>query len=517
LRLPEPLASSLRGLSQLWQGMSRWQRLSLLGMFLLVLSTLVLVAFYATRPDFVPLFSNLRLEDQAAIVSKLKEMGVPYRVDSQFNAVLVPSSQVHEVRISLAAEGLPKGGHVGFELFDATRMGMTDFQEQVAYLRALEGELSRTIEAMEIVDRAKVNLVVPKQRLFREDQESPSASVLLKLVPGGKIKPEQVRAIMNLVARSVEGLRPEDVVVVDTLGNLLSEMATDQFLLRGEEQVTTVQKELEQRYELELERKIRAMLERIYGPGRSVVKARVELDFGKLRVRREEFIPGPRGTGVPRSQQVVEETFKGTGVPPGGVPGTETNIPGYGLVTRGEGQSEYAKTEEITNYEISREEREFQNSPGEVKRISVSVIVDGQLSQEELNGLREAVAAAAGFNPNRGDQVVVQSFRFSTEWAAQMEEALAAEARRKLIAAAVGLLAFVLLAGGYLAYRMYAARRRKLEEVKAPQPTLEDLLAHPELMAEKGELYVLEQQIKAYASNHPEEIAKLVKNWMTEE
>ncbi len=503
----------------IWSNLKVWQRVTIISVGILIMLSLLFVVIWASRPDYVPLFTNLTVEDQAAIVEKLKEFNVPYKIDPEYNAILVPASTVYETRLKLVAEGLPKGKNIGFELFDKTKFGMTDFQEQVAYLRALEGELARTIEGMEIVESAKVNIVIPSEKLFLEEQQPATASVLVKLTPGAKITPDQVKAIINLVSKSVEGLQPENVVVVDTLGTVLSDMVMDDFFIKGpNNQITTVQKELERKQELELEKKLKVMLDRIYGPGKSIVRVKVELDFDKMKLKREEYIPGPKGKGIPRSQQTIEETYKGKGAPPGGAPGTETNIPGYNLVTEGETQIDYARTEEITNYEISKEEKEIVATPGDIKRLSVSVIIDGVLSQDVLENLRQVVAAAVGYNPKRGDQIVVQAIKFSTEWADKLREELEAERRRKLIAIIASIIAFIIFLLSYLLYRWYKSRKAKEEEEIIPEvPTLEELLSRPELLAEKGELSLLEEQLRVYASKNPEEIAKLVRNWLTEE
>lgn len=205
----------LERLKAFYGGLQQWQRYSIVGAGALVLASLVLLAALSGRTSYDPLFSGLSMEDQGAVVEYLKEQKIPFKVDPSANAILVPRKNVYEARIALAQMGIPRGGVVGFEIFDQPKMGMNDFQQRVAYSRALEGELSRTISKIDAVEEAKVNIVIPEQRLFLEEQKPSTASVLVRLKPGREIGQEQVRGIVNLVARSVEGLNPEDVTVVD--------------------------------------------------------------------------------------------------------------------------------------------------------------------------------------------------------------------------------------------------------------------------------------------------------------
>jgi flagellar M-ring protein FliF len=463
------------------------------------------------------------MADQSAIVAYLKEQKIPYRVDPAANAVLVPRDQVYETRLALAGQGVPKGGVVGYELFDQSKMGMSDFQQKVAYTRALEGELARTISQIEAVDSARVSIVVPEPRLFLEQQQPSTASVLVRLKEGRQIGQEQVKAIVNLVARSVEGLKPEDVTVVDTTGKVLSDLILDDALVfTGPDgrAVSSVQRELERQQEQETEGKVRAMLEKVYGPGKVVVRVRMELDFDKRSVARKEFIPNPNGKGVIRSQQNVEESYTGPGLPPGGAPGTTTNIPGYALNAGGGGNVEYNRSDVTTNFDITTQESQQVATPGGVKRLSASVIVDATLTPPQMEQLRQTVAAAVGFDPRRGDQLVISGMKFDTTLADSLMAQFEAERRRNLIIAlAVGGLLFLLLgAGGFLWWRRRRlARLTSLGAEGEKAPTLKDLLDHPELMTAQGEAAILEEQLRVYALNNPEEVATLIKNWLAED
>lgn len=504
-------------IKQFWSGLSRWQRLSIIGVAGAGVAVVLLLLFVGGRERYEPLFSNLDVEDQAAIVNYLKESNIPYRVDPSFNAILVPRDVVYETRLSLVGEGLPRGGAVGFELFDKMKMGMTDFQQKVGYLRALEGELTRTIQSIRGVQSCKVNIVIPEQKLFLEEQFPATASVLLSLKPGFEMGPEQVKAIVHLVSHSVEGLSPDNVVVVDSKGAILSDMLDESYFVLRNETVTSVQREMERQQELELERKARQMLERIFGPGKAVVRVRVFLNFDRRRTSTREFVPGPSGRGVPRSDQSLEETYTGPGIPPGGAPGTTTNIPGYVITPQTAGPSSYERTETTTNYEITTREQEVVYTPGGVEKITASVLVDGQLEQQMLNSLRQAVAAAIGINEERGDELYVASMPFS----AMEVPAVALAPSRRWLWIILAVLLALLICGGVVFFLRKKRKEEKPETAPVrPEegiPSLEELLKRPELLKEKGELAVLEQQLREYASKKPEEIAAIIKNWLLED
>ena len=310
------------------------------------------------------------MEDQAAIVSYLRENKIPYRLDPSANAILMPRGQVYETRLSLAQEGLPRGGSKGFELFDNTSMGLSEFQQRITYVRAIEGELERTIAQMDAVDTVRVSVVIPEQRLFLEQQKPSTASVLLRLRPGTTLGQNQVKSIIHLVSHSVDGLQPEDVTVVDTGGRILSDMIADSMIIYppdGRSSVTSVQRELERQRERELESKARLMLEQVFGPGKVVVRVKVDLDFDKRSRSLVEYTPNPEtGQGVPRSNQREEENYNGQGQPAASNPGTTTNIPGYAINTQNV-NSEYNKGTSTTNYEITTRKSDEVVTPRGVK------------------------------------------------------------------------------------------------------------------------------------------------------
>lgn len=523
----EEVRERLRGL---WGSLETWQKASLVVAGIVVFGGILFLAFVGGRTSYEPLFANLHITDQSAVVAYLKEQKIPFQADSNYNAILVPRDKVYEARIALAGKGIPNNGTTGYELLDNSKVGATDFQQRVAYNRALEGELARTIQWVKAVETARVTIVIPETRLFLEQQQPSTASVMLKIAPGMEVGQEEVKAVVHLVASSVEGLKPENVTVVDTDGQNLTDLITDGSLIisaggKGRKDVTSVQRRLEQQQELEFEQKLRVLLERVYGPGRAKVVVRVQLDFDKKSNNQRVYTPLPETkAGVVRSTQNTEESYTGPATFPGGVPGTTTNIPGYAVNTgQGSGNAEYNRADTVTNYDITTHESQQVETPGKVKRLSASVIIDGKLKADEIANWKDTVASAIGFDEARGDRLTVVGMPFDTSVEDAMAARLAAEKQQRLILIAVSSLLLVILAGLFLFIWM---RRRAAAIARGQQPTpagvdqvpsLRELLDNPDLMTSQGELSVLEEQLRNYATNNPEEMASLIKNWIVDD
>ncbi|MDR1874040.1 MAG: flagellar M-ring protein FliF [Synergistaceae bacterium] len=505
-----------------WATLRVWQKASLIGAAFLVFSLLGLMVFRAGRTAYEPLFSGLEVTDQAAIVTYLRENKIPYQLDPVANAILLPRSQVYEVRLSLAQAGLPKGGTTGFEIFDESTMGMSEFQQRISYVRALEGELQRTIGQMDAIESSRVSVVIPRERLFLEQQQPSTASVLVRLKPGAYLGSDKVKAIIHLVSRSVDGLQPENVTVIDTRGRNLSEMFGNELFIYsqdGQGTVTSVQRGLERDQEKEMEAKVRSLLGSRFGPGNVAVGIKVDLNFDKKDVSVKEQIPDPNtGQGVVRSNTKTDESYTGEASPPGGTPGTTTNIPGYSVNTQNS-NTEYNKTETTTNFEISSRESREVLTPGGIRRLTAAIIVNGVLDEAELSRIRLLTAGVIGFNEARGDSIVVEAMAFSTELA----DALAGELRRDrmLRVATASTIALAMLACVAATGFWWLRRRRMRAALNAVQkeskhvPTIQEMLTSPDMLAFQGEMAVLEEQLKAYAKNNPSEVANLVNEWIS--
>lgn len=520
----EKLAEAGARFKSFWSSLQRWQRASLIGAAVLVLGGVLAVAMIAGRTAYAPIFSGLEPRDQDAVINFLKEEKISYRTDPKANVILVPSSHVYEARIALAGKGVPSGGVVGYERFDQAKMGMTSFREKISYYRALEGELTRTIMSISNVASARVSIVAPEQKLFIEQEKPSTAAVLLTLKPGATFGQDQARAIVHLVASSVEGLTPENVTLVDADGRIpFDDILNDTLTVQNGSKVVLKHREFEKDYERELEKKIRDTLEKVYGRGKVKAAVRVELDFDKRQKNSRIVQPLPdRQSGVIQSTQNTEEAYTGPAGISGGIPGTTTNIPGYAVNTgAGPGNASYERTDNVTNYDNTTLESQEVESQGKVKRLTATVLIDGRLNQRQIDSWREAVATAIGADDARGDRLSIMAMPFDNSEEIERERRLAEERRRRMV---IGISSFILLLIAVAALLVVWLRRRRqaLREGRVAgeadqTPSLRELLENPDLMTSQGELAVLEEQMRNYAMNNPEELANLIKNWVVED
>jgi len=406
--------SPIGDIGRAWQNAAPAQRLGLGAFVVICLGLLALVGSMARKPQYAVLYANLQLEDAAVVVQRLRDMKVAYRVTGG-GTIEAPADTIHELRLDLAAEALPAGGQSGFELFDRTRLGMTDFGERLNYQRALQGELARTISHLDSVEEARVHIALPAERLYTSEQKAPTSSVVLKLQGAQTLDAAQVRSIVHLVSGAVEGLDPESVAVLDTGGRLLSNpddsgpggtglaAASNQLQLRRE-------------YERGIEAAVQSMLDGVLGPGKSVVRASAELVFESVERERETYEPAAEGNGVLESRREFRETYRGLGEGAAvGVPGVASNTGSSGskvAVTRKPGADEYEQSEVTAQYLVSRQRERRVQPPGQVKQISLSVFIDKEADLGEVEDLSGAVAAAAGLDPARGDAVVITRMPF---------------------------------------------------------------------------------------------------------
>ena len=432
-------APTLSPLTQRLANLDRPQRMRLgAGVALLVVGALVAVLM-GRQPDYKVLYTNLADKDGGAIVAQLSQMNVPYKYTEGGGAVMVPADKVHDTRLRLASLGLPKGSVVGFELMEANRFGMTQFQERLAFQRGLEGELTRSIQALSSVASARVHLALPSQNGFFREQQKPSASILVSLQPGQSLDRTQLAGIVHLVASSVPELQPSAVSVLDDTGKLLSQ-SPDSTGGADAEQLQYVQR-IEQQYS----RRILEMLEPIVG--RQNVKAQVtaEVDFSQTESTAESHRPNlAADAGAVRSQQVVETGAGAQGTPlASGIPGATTNQPpasaaapingpavaltaaGSASAAAGTGLAAGGKRESVTNYEVDKTVRVVRGGSGSIKRLSAAVVVNHAvsaddkgkpttkaLSDQQIEQMTALVRESIGFNKDRGDSVNLMNAPF---------------------------------------------------------------------------------------------------------
>lgn len=497
------------------QKLNKRQKYILAGTALLLLAVIVAGSYWwGSRPDYVPLFTNMEASDAGAVAQKLKEMKVPYEVGANGTAILVPSKDVYRIRLELASQGLPRG-QKGFEIFDQTKFGTTEFQNKVYYLEALQGELARTIEQLDGVEKARVHIVLPTDSLYKKNEKPATASIMLKLKPGAQLSREQVQGIVNLAANSVQGLKPENITVVDNYAHVLNDQADSSYAAGG----ALTQLELTRKFQDSLQKSIQSMLEQVLGPGRVAVRVNADLNFDKRVVDSKTFTPVIDDQGIMRSQQKLQESFQGTSPGPGGPPGTVANVPGY--VTSTNTQSNYDKKETTTNWEVNETDAKTEAAPGSVRRLTVAVMVDANLTNVQQASIINAVSSAVGLNPARGDVISVEAVPFSTELQDQQRQAEQALARQSAIKLAL-IIASIAAALGVLLYMVRrAARRRRAaenEEAAALVPAETAVTPRtPEVSPQELEKMKQREAIEKFAKTKPDDVAQLIKAWLSEE
>jgi flagellar M-ring protein FliF len=555
------LLQRLEPLRVIWASLGRWTRIAIAGGAVAIALAMIVFIASAARPSYAVAFSRLSEEDAGAIVAKLKEGRIPYRV-TPAGAIEVPRERVQEVRMQLAAAGLPRGGNVGFELFNQNSFGITDFMQKLNYQRALEGELARTIQKLEPVDQARVHLALPQPSLFTDNQREPTASVVVRLKPGRKLERAQVQSIVHLLSRSVEGLKPQNVTVVDAEGTLLSgDDQPEQAVAR----LTAGQLEAKRTYESELEKNVQAMLDRVLGPGKASVRVNATMAWDQVETSSETYSPANRPPQVRSSRELSERVL--TTAQPGGVPGTDANIPPTQepVAAPGQNRGPFERRETTTNYELSKTVEKTIKAPGAVQRLSVAVVLDSAvpIEQAQVEALTNLVAAAVGVDQSRGDVVSVAAMPFnraeSERIQRQFEEALRWELVLngvRLVAALLGPL--LLLVALWLLLGRPGRSRRVPEEARvggapshrelvptgavtgsaaggesashtveaAPEAPVEDESEEPlwtlpgptrEQKIKARRRTAIREQITRLAAQSPDTLAQLIQTWIDED
>ncbi len=407
---------------EVFNKLTLFQKISIVVAVLAVVVSVVVLVLWANKPVYTVLFADLEKNDAADVVTFLKDNNIPYELSSEGTTISVPKETVYETRLQLAQEGLPRGGSSGFELFDKSSFGMTEFVQNVNYQRALQGELSRTISSLKEVEKARVHLTIPKDRLFVSDETAAKAAVVIDMRGGQSIGRDQVKAIASLVAGSVKGLSIENVRIVDTDGRLLSEFLDEE---NSPLLMTQTQLEYQKKVESSLRNKVNSILSRTMGIDNAVAQVNVEMNFDKKTVTKEEFDPNP----VLRSQRTIQEESTNAPSKQQGVPGVQSNLAEPDIGNEGQ-VSTYNKLDETQNFEVGKTVVREEKSLGAVKRITVAVVVDDkrqvtgegenrqveyvQRSPEELEKIRNLVATAVGYNEERGDIIEVSNISFDT-------------------------------------------------------------------------------------------------------
>jgi len=530
------------------------QRLTILASTILIIIGLLAFLHWNRERDFRPLYSNLSAEDAGAVLAKLRESGTEYRVRDADSTILVPSERLAELRLQMATAGIPKSGRIGYELFDRTNLGITDFTEQINYHRAVEGELERSVMAISGVEQARVHVTFPKDSAFTDEQQPAKASVMVKLKPGFKLSQPNAVAITQLVSSAVEGLAPESVSVMDMHANLLlrpkkpgdgSEPSED--LLQ---------------YKTSLEHETLAKIGSVLDPllGSEKYRASVDMDCDLTSGEQSEELFDPTHSVITTSQRSEEGSLSHESA---GVPGTQSNLPRPVPRPAGQGGGVARRSENMA-YETSRTVRRLKLPQGILRRMSISVLVDQNVrwemtgkgaaahaqriieppSPERMKTIQSVVAAAAGFNSARGDQLTVETLPFEATLTAEPPASMSPAAQNHpaptqrlspfVLGGAGG--AILLLAGaGFFVYRN--RRKRKGQRptmpselaaagssrhvLREPEKTLETPLAGASdvfklapMMTTKSQ--VLTKQVGEEAQKDPAALARVLRSWLND-
>jgi flagellar M-ring protein FliF len=528
------------------------------------LSVIIALIFWAKEPEYKVLFSNVSDGDGGTIVAQLSQLNIPYRIDDAGGVIRVPEAQVHEVRMKLAQQGLPKGAGVGFELMDQEKFGTSQFSEQVNYQRALEGELARTIENLGPIQLARVHLAIPKPSMFVREQKLPTASVTLSLNKGRAIDEGQVLAITHLISSAVTGLTAENVTIVDQRGNLLTQSGVGGLQTSQLKYTSSLEKDYQQR------------IQRILAPlvGDSNVRAQVtaQLDFTQQEQTQEQYQPNadPQKKAIRSRQASLAE--QGNSRATGGVPGALSNSPptpasapitqplnkAAAETTKGSNTNTKSaatasdnassvsalpynnRSDETTNFELDRTLTHIKSNMGRIERLSVAVVInylpqgeDGKvqpLNAEELTRISALVKEAIGYSESRGDSVNIMNSPFNGMiedpaqpiWQQERFQSLAMTLARYLI---IALIAWVmwrkLVQPAWIRHQEMALRRleiekeARLEEVAAKKRALEKEAS--DRAQQRIDTEINSQQLRGLAEQEPRIIALVIRQWMNKE
>ncbi len=501
------------------------------------------ILYAAHRPAYDVLFSNLSASDAAAVTQHLKDDKVTYQLSDDGKTIYVPSQSISDERVAIAGSNVIKGGSTGYELFDRTNFGMTEFEEKVDKTRAIEGELERTIEGLDPVQAARVHVAQPDQALYSTDQSVATASVAVTTKPGMQLSPGQVQGITMLVSRAVDGLKPEDVTIVDQDGQVLLPPAGANSNQPDPLNLTQQQLSAKQRYEAAVQSSIQSMLDQTLGARHAVARVSTKMNFDATTTETKTYAPA----GTVLSTQAKRETYNGTQPRSAmGVPGTTSNIPTYQAQQQGSG-GKYNKSETTTNYDVSETNAKHIDAPGKVLSTSVAVVLNTasapnaanqtpyQITPAMRQQVQNLVVAAAGLNLANGDQVSVEAIPFNPSVNGP-QGVMVGQAPGLVFGIPAWLLVAVLGAGALAGLVLVMGRgRHRAFKPSLELPSFDSTLAeelppfeeHPMLDGAPGIAAPIrsaadltrEQMIEyvtTVAQENPDSIAKLVKLWLAE-
>ena len=480
--------------------------------------------FIFDRMNYGPLFTNLAPQDGAAIVKELDAAKIPYTLSGGGTIIEVPRGLIYPTRLKLAGKGVPAGGGVGFEIFEKTSFGVSEFTQQVNYLRALQGELARTVNSIAAVQSSRIHLAIPSRSNFLGPEEKPSASVVVDLRPGYHLSGDQVQGIVNLVASSVPKLSADKVTVIDSSGRPLKEI-----VLASAGSEAEKFNALKIKYEQEMQRRVETLLEPVLGPGKAVVRANVLLNLQETQMTKEEFDPDNK---IVRSQRQVSDEGSAKG---GGAPGVQANIPG-GDAAKTAAPGGPKRGSEIVTYEIGHTVSKIAEPRGQIQKLSVAVLVDGKYekdkyiarSAEEIEVIKGVVKRAVGFDGERGDEIEIASVPFKVQPGAPLPPMAAPDLKDMLMSPlGIGVAAGALLAIGALAFFLTRGRGKKTA-AETPAAIVEAVKAAATAPETAGETPMVpkkiilmddprKEQLGQIARDYHDATVRIVRGWLQED
>ncbi|TGE32612.1 flagellar basal-body MS-ring/collar protein FliF [Desulfosporosinus sp. Sb-LF] len=521
-----------QSLKSFWDKLSSPQKIITVLAPLLVAAALITLITWAGRPQYVAIFTKLSDTEAGAITTKLKDLKADYKLADNGSTIMVTQQTAADIRLQLASAGLPQQSKFSFDSLNTMHLGETDADRKLRYVLGLQNELENTLKTLNGVQDARVHIVMPEPSLFVDSQKTATAAVTLKLVPGTKLGEDQVRAIANLLAGSVEGLQPENVTIVDTGGNVLSDVLGKS---KDPKRLTGTDYQLQLTVEEDTRKSVQSMLDKVLGSGKTVVRINAVLDFDQIKRTKQT-----NGPGAVVSEQYTNETATNGSSAVGGTPGVTANgAPTYPTGTQGSNSS--SKVNSTKNYQVDTTQEEQVVSPGAIKHLSVSVMADSDIiSQTQLDQIKTIVASAAGVDQTRGDQIQVAALPFNKTDLQQEKLAMDnAQKRQQMLnyaelgaAVLFGIMFFL----AFLRSRSKKARAGKLLELNGSQPVTlaaaELLMAEQQSAEEEAKLKFaqkntktadeLEKQktkesVELYSRNNPDEVARLMRTWLSEE
>jgi len=492
-------------LSAIWQRLTVQQKIITTALVVFMFFGLVsLMVWSKATPSmnaYRPLYSNLGIEDAAAVTEQLQKSNFKYKMENEGRTILIEKEKLYEARMALAKAGLPKTHGVGYELFDKTNLGMTDFVQKVNARRAMEGELQRTIEGLEEVKSARVHIVVPEPTIFLDNQKDSKASVVVRMVQGRELSKEQIRGIAFLVSSSVDGLKPQNISIIDYEGRLLSNpFGSDDAAMASSQNV-----ELEQNVEKYLETKANQILTDVLGNGKAKVKVSVDMDFDKAEKTIEKYDPESK---VVRSEERQDENVK--------------NAP----------DGDQTKEKSLTNYEIDKTIEHVVTETGNIKRLTVSVAVDGKYetdkagkqnytarSSQDMQSIEDMVKNAIGYDMARGDQISVVSMQFDNEFIRKEQTEIKTQDDWQMRIMIAKYSALFIVAVLFIFFLRYMAKTIA-DAMNPALPKLEPLGVVEEIPEEvpdhvKRSSAILER-VEMLSREEPVNIALIIRQWLSE-